>query len=61
MNFFLPEWPDLPMVGIIKYDAWEKQDMFYPNKEYHERLLKFYGYEGDAGLYLDTGAIITPV
>jgi hypothetical protein len=49
--------PDLPamgkMSGKVERDDFEGTDMFYPDAKHHADLLKKYGYEPEAGLYLD--------
>lgn len=53
----LPQMP--PMTGRIERDDWEGVDMFYPDPQHAPSLLSLYGYDDEAGLYLD-GATVTP-
>lgn len=56
-----PAMPQLPpMTGTIAWDEWEGCDMFYPDPPHHTPLLSLYGYEPEAGLYLDD-ATVTPL
>lgn len=56
-----PSMPKLPpMTGILERDDWEGVDMFYPDPTHAASLLSLYGYDADAGLYLD-GATVTPL
>lgn len=48
------------MTGRVERDTWEGCDMFYPDPPHHAALLSLYGYEPEAGLYLD-GAVVTPL
>jgi len=48
------------MSGVIEWDDWEGQGMFYPDPQHAPSLLSLYGYEPEAGLYLD-GATVTPL
>ena len=48
------------MSGTVERDTWEGCDMFYPDPPHHADLLSLYGYEPEAGLYLD-GATVTPL
>lgn len=55
-----PDMPKLPpMTGNIERDDWEGMDMFYPDPQFEAALLSLYGYDAEAGLYLD-GATVTP-
>ena len=55
-----PSLPKLPMTGVVEHDSWEGEDLFYPDAEFHERLLEWYGYEPEAGLSLGD-ATVTPL
>lgn len=56
--------PDLPgcgpMSGTVERDTWEGCDMFYPDPQHAPLLFSLYGYDDEAGLYLD-GAVVTPL
>jgi len=54
----MPKLP--PMTGTVERDDWEGVDMFYPDPTHAASLLSLYGYDADAGLYLD-GATVTPL
>ena len=61
VTFTHPSLPLLPpMSGTVERDTWEGCDMFYPDPPHHTDLLSLYGYEPEAGLYLD-GAAVTPL
>lgn len=61
VTFTHPSMPKLPpMSGVIEWDDWEGCGMFYPDAPHHATLLSLYGYEPEAGLYLD-GATVTPL
>ena len=55
---------DLPgcglMTGRVERDTWEGCDMFYPDPPHAPLLYTLYGYDDEAGLYLD-GAVVTPL
>jgi hypothetical protein len=56
--------PDLPlcgaMTGVVAVDEWGGCETFFPDPPHHGDLLSLYGYEPEAGLYLD-GATVTPL
>jgi hypothetical protein len=55
-----PSMPQLPpMTGVVEWDDWEGQALFYPDTFHGAGLLSLYGYDPEAGLYLD-GAVVTP-
>lgn len=60
VKYVHPSLAKLPMTGHVERDAWEGKDMFYPDDEFVDRLFQWYGYDADAGLYLD-GATVTPL
>lgn len=53
--------PDLskvgPMTGRVEFDAYEKEDLFFPDEVFHDGLYDAYGVEGAAGLYLKDATI----
>lgn len=56
-----PDMPLLPpMTGNLERDDWEGCDMFYPDPQHAPALFSLYGYDDEAGLYLD-GATVTPL
>ena len=48
------------MSGTVERDTWEGCDMFYPDPPHAPLLYSLYGYDDEAGLYLD-GAVVTPL
>lgn len=56
-----PSLPLLPSIeGTVAWDDWECCGMFYPDPPHHAALLSLYGYEPEAGLYLE-GATVVPL
>lgn len=56
-----PSMPQLPpMTGRVEVDEWEGCETFFPDPEHGDALLSLYGYEPEAGLYLE-GATVTPL
>ena len=56
--------PDLSimgtMTGHIAVDEWEGEEFFYPDPQYHQKLVSKYGVEPAAGIFL-AGAKITDI
>ena len=48
-----------PMTGIVAVDEWGGCETFFPDPQHHASLLSLYGYEPEAGLFLE-GATVTP-
>lgn len=48
-----------PMTGVVAVDEWGGCETFFPDPQHHASLLSLYGYEPEAGLFLE-GATVTP-
>lgn len=49
-----------PMTGVVAVDEWGGCETFFPDPQHHASLLSLYGYEPEAGLFLE-GATVTPL
>ena len=56
--------PSLPLCGTMageeRWDGWELEFLFFPDEVHHAQLLSKYGYEPEAGLFLE-GATVSPL
>lgn len=48
------------MLGTVEWDDWSGQGVFMPDARYAHSLFSLYGYDADAGLFLD-GASVLPL
>jgi hypothetical protein len=48
------------MAGEERWDGWELEFLFFPDEVHHAQLLSKYGYEPEAGLFLE-GATVSPL
>ena len=60
VKYVHPGMSRLPMTGHVEFSKMEGEDLFYPDAEFSDRLLKLYGFEPEAGLSLDD-AEVTPL
>ena len=61
VTFSHPELPKLgTMQGVLEYDAYQGGLLFMPDEKHHDACYKLYGYEPEAGFFVD-GATITVV
>lgn len=55
--------PSLPLCGVMsgeeRWDEWDLELLFFPDEVHHATLLGKYGYEPEAGLFLE-GATVSP-
>lgn len=60
VTYLHPSMPKLPMTGYVEFSEWEGVELFYPDDEFVDKLLQWYGYDADAGLET-AGATVTPL